>query len=274
MALTMTPLITIVLVGMAAWVLYAINAALQRKEKRRRALSAPFPVEWESILNKNLPPYAKFPEPLKQQLHQNIKLFICEKSFEGCGGLAITDEIKVTIAAQACLLLLNRHTGGYPKLYSIVVYPHTYVAGEKGRFGNQPQARLGESWQTGTVVLSWHSVKGGAMNFEDGQNVTMHEFAHQLDQEDGIADGAPILKDRSAYSAWAKTFSKKYEQLQGKAKSGRKSVMSKYGATQPAEFFAVATETFFEKPRQLIKHHPELYAELENFYQVNPVEWV
>jgi Mlc titration factor MtfA (ptsG expression regulator) len=101
----------------------------------------------------------------------------------------------------------------------------------------------------------------------------MHEFAHQLDQEDGNADGAPILEMHSAYSAWSQTFSEEYEVLQKRALKGNKSVMDKYGATNPAEFFAVATETFFEKPAQLKKMHPELYHELQGFYKVNPIEW-
>jgi len=113
----------------------------------------------------------------------------------------------------------------------------------------------------------------GAVNFRDGHNVAMHEFAHQLDQEDGRADGAPILESRSAYSAWSQVFSKEYAQLQQKTGQGKKSLMDKYGATDPAEFFAVATETFFEKPSQLQKKHPELYHELQGFYKVNPIEW-
>lgn len=188
----------------------------------------------------------------------------------------MTDEIKVTIAAQACMLLLNRESDCYPKLYSIVVYPSTYVTGTHKTYGsheNDTSVRLGESWKHGTVVLAWDSVKRGALNYQDGLNVVMHEFAHQLDQEDGNADGAPILEMHSAYSAWSRTFSEEYEVLQKRALKGRKSVMDKYGATNPAEFFAVATETFFEKPAQMKKKHPELYHELQGFYKVNPIEW-
>ncbi|MCK5578602.1 MAG: zinc-dependent peptidase [Planctomycetes bacterium] len=273
----MHPLLIILIFVVIIWGTYSLAAASDRKKKRRRALRAPFAPAWEKILQNNLPPYQKLSPQLKEQLQQYIKLFICEKSFEGCGGLTINDEIKVTIAAQACLLLLNRNTNCYSKLRTIIVYPHTFVDGKKGIINTgfrSNTARLGESWTRGIVVLSWNSVKGGATNFKDGQNVTMHEFAHQLDQADGVADGAPILKERSAYSAWARVFSEKYEELQDKAARGKKSVMNKYGATNPAEFFAVATETFFEKPRQLNKKHPELYETLQKFYEVNPVEWV
>lgn len=159
---------------------------------------------------------------------------------------------------------------------SIIVYPSAYVTGQKGLFGDHQEksVRLGESWVHGTVVLSWDSVKTGAANFNDGQNVTMHEFAHRLDQADGTSDGAPILEHSSAYASWARVLSKEYEQLQRSAgKKRRKTVLSKYGATNPAEFFAVATEAFFEKPKSLMKKHPELYEELMSFYKVDPREW-
>ncbi len=227
--------------GGVVWAIKFFVSA-RRQQKRRALLSTPFPSEWAAILKRNLPPYQKISPQLQQQLHDYIRIFISEKSFEGCGGLTLTDEIKVTIAAQACLLL-------------------------------EESVRLGESWQHGTVVLAWDSVKRGALNYQDGHNVVMHEFAHQLDQEDGSADGAPILEMLSAYSAWSRTFSEEYEVLQNKALKGRKSVMDKYGATNPAEFFAVATETFFEKPAQLKKKHPELYQELQGFYKVDPAEW-
>lgn len=248
----------------------------RRNQRRRMLLASPFPGIWNVILEKNLPPYTKLPAQLKQQLQDNIRIFIDEKSFEGCGGLTMTDEIKVTIAAQACMLLLNRTVECYPRLSSILVYPDAYVAGpanQQGGPAGETSIRLGESWDTGAVVLAWDSVRRGAANFRDGHNVTMHEFAHQLDQEYGSADGAPALATRSAYSAWARIFSKEYERLRQRAARGRKSVMYDYGSISPAEFFAVATETFFEKPMQLRKKHPELYGELCRFYRVSPAEW-
>jgi len=263
------------IVGSAVAGVYVVMVILRRR-RRRILLRAPFPPKWIAILDKNLPPYRKLSLPQSQQLHDCIRIFTSEKSFEGCGGLPLTDEIRVTIAAQACMLLLNRKVECYPKLYSILVYPSTYVAGARDSLRGdweEKSVRLGESWQSGAVVLAWDNVRHGAANFKDGHNVTMHEFAHQLDQEDGVGDGTPILEDRSAYSAWARVFSQEYELLQRKSARGRKSVMHKYGATNPAEFFAVATETFFEKPRQLNKKHPELFNELQDFYRVNPLQW-
>ena len=252
-------------------------AAAYRQQKRRALLDTPFPPAWSAILKQNLPPYQWLSPQLQQQLHGYISIFITEKNFEGCGGLALTDEIRVTIAAQACMLLLNRKGDCYPKLFSILVYPSAYVVGARNNFDLHPtgaSVRLGESWHHGAVVLAWDSVKGGAINFRDGHNVAMHEFAHQLDQEDGSSDGTPILGMRSAYTAWSQVFSREYELLLQHKVKGGKSIMDKYGATNPAEFFAVATETFFEKPVQLQKKHPDLYHELQSFYKVNPIEWV
>jgi len=268
-------LILILCVG-GIWAAFTIVLQIRRKIRRRRALEQPFQDGWAEILSQNLPPYRKLPDDLRRELHQDIKIFLSEKSFEGCGGLTLTDEIRVTIAAQACMLLLGRREDCYPKLYSILVYPSAYIAGGKGLFTNRPErksARLGESWGHGTVVLAWDSVKHGAFNFDDGHNVVMHEFAHQLDQEDGSANGAPILEKRSAYTSWAQIFSKEFRVLQNKKRKKKPSVFSKYGATNPAEFFAVATESFFEKPEQFQKKHPELFKELQEYYKVNPVEW-
>jgi len=174
-------------------------------------------------------------------------------------------------------LLLNRRTRHFSRLHTILVYPHTYVAKTLASSGGLVveghSVRLGESWQSGPVVLAWDSVTGGTTNIADAQNVVIHEFAHQLDQEDGAADGAPILEHRSRYAAWASVLSAEYEALQSSKKRHRRSVMSKYGATNPAEFFAVATETFFEKPRQMKKRHPDLYEELKDYYKLDPVAW-
>ncbi len=248
-----------------------------RDKQRAVLMAAPFKDESIALLKKNLPMYQHLPEELKQQLHGLINVFLDEKSFVGCGGLDITDEIKVTIAAQACMLLLNRKTNFYPKLKTIYVYPHTYVAkglqNDGGLIIEGKSVRLGESWQNGPVVLTWDSVTGGARNIQDGRNVVFHEFAHQLDQEDGDADGAPILENRSCYRSWAQVLSEEYQRLCSKTRGRRRSVLNKYGATNPAEFFAVATEAFFEKPKQMHKRNPELYEELKSYYKLDPLQW-
>ena len=259
-------------------VIYLVVKQLRRRARRKRLLAAPLPEQWKQIVARNVPLSKRLPESLKEELGGLVNLFVAEKKFEGCGGLEITDEIRVTIAAQACMLLLNRRTTSFRKLRTILVYPHTYAAKMMSSDGNitieGQSVRLGESWQNGPVVLAWDSVTGGTANIADARNVVLHEFAHQLDQEDGASDGAPILEHRSSYVAWARVLGKEYETLQNKKKKHRRSVMNKYGATNPAEFFAVATETFFEKAKQMKKKHPELYEELKDYYKLDPVEWV
>ena len=256
-----------------------------QRRRREKIQSQPFPADWREILGKRFPLFSILPAQDKTELEQLIQIFLAEKSFEGCGGLTLNDEIKVTIAAQACLLLLHRDTEVYPELRSVLVYPSSYLAkitehSSSGIVSEGDSHRLGESWQHGTVVLAWDSVAGGAININDGQNVVIHEFAHQLDQEDGLADGRPVMKSaepfserRARYLTWARILSAEYQGLREKAAAGRKSVLDHYGATNPAEFFAVASECFFEKPLQMQRKHPELYAEFKNFYQQDPASW-
>jgi len=252
----------------AIWIIWQVT----RKIRLNHLLKRPFPDEWEQITGKYLIPYNSLPEKLQSELKRLIVEFLHTKTFEGCNGVEITDEIRVAVAAQACLLLLNHEVGCYPKLKTILIYPSAYRPSGDGLFHREDKSsvRLGESWNSGVVVLAWDSVRGGALNFDDGKNVTLHEFAHQLDQEDGRGDGAPILESRSAYITWAEVLGGEYSQLREKAQRGKRSLMDKYGATNPAEFFAVATETFFEKPEQLERRHPELFKELVSYYQLDP----
>jgi len=244
-----------------------------RAQRRHRLRSKPFPAEWLDILHRNFPMYEHLPAATQKQLQGHTQVFLAEKNFEGCAGLELTDEMKVTIAAQASFLLLSGKCSYYPRLHSILVYPSTYVARSEHMDGAGDSSRLGESWTTGAVVLAWDATRRGGMDMKDGHNVVFHEFAHQLDQDDGLADGAPKLENLSRYAPWARVLSKEYYALQKRAGSGRKSVMDDYGATDPAEFFAVATETFFEKPAQMKEKHPDLYEELKEYYELDPGEW-
>ncbi len=176
------------------------------------------------------------------------------------------------------MLLLNRNTSVFKKLRTILVYPKTYVA--KSISSNGPiitegdSVRLGESWQNGPVVLAWDSIKSTSSEITKDQNVVFHEFAHQLDQEDGSADGTPVLENRSHYITWARILSREYETLQKQLNTGSRSVIDSYGATNPAEFFAVITEAFFQNPKTLKTKHAELYRELSNYYNLDPAEWI
>ena len=248
-------------------------------ERQRRHLRAqPFPPEWRRILQRRVPYVRAMPADLQLQLKQHIMVFLAEKAFLGCDGLEITDEIRVTVAAQACLLLLNRPGTYYPGLRQILVYPGSFVVQRvetdfAGVTHHEPRALSGESWSEGQVILSWHDTLEGAANPSDGQNVTIHEFAHQLDQEKGVANGAPILGRREHYARWSQVLGAEFSALQQRANQGTASLFSDYGATNPAEFFAVISEVFFEQPQRMADEHPALYRELSQFYQLNPLSW-
>ncbi|MEI7879700.1 MAG: M90 family metallopeptidase [bacterium] len=243
--------------------------------RRQRLMAQPFPAEWASIIQGNVPFYSRLSPEDQRELQGHIQVFLSEKRFEGCGDLAITDEIRVTIAAYACVLLLHRTTDYYPLLVTILVYPHTFVvsryqAGPAGQVLETDETLVGESWRHGNVVLAWDSVQHNAFDLHDGHNVVFHEFAHQLDEEDGTANGAPVLPQRGMYGAWARILGADYAELVRETEEGRPSVLDQYGATNPAEFFAVATEAFFETPVKLHASHPLLYAELKLYYQQDP----
>lgn len=249
-----------------------------KKWRRKRLSGRQFPYDWLVIIKRNVPFYNLLPAEDQKELHRHILIFIGEKRFEGCGGLKITDEIKVTIAAQACILLLHRETNYYPGLSTIIVYPRSYVAHSiqnlaGGIVAEGPDVRLGESWHHGSVVLSWDDVYRSAADIHDGHNVVLHEFAHQIDSTFAKGDGTPVLKSTSTFIVWARVLQKEYQQLQREVSSDSATFLDKYGATNPAEFFAVATEYFFEQPKQLQRIHSELYEELKRFYQQDPAWW-
>ncbi|MEH2221643.1 zinc-dependent peptidase [Nostoc sp.] len=248
------------------------------KRRRTRLKHRPFPPLWNAIIENNLPIYLCLSPDKIRRLQGHIQVFLAEKQFIGCRGLQVTEEIKLTLAAVACLLLLNERGQYFPRLRSILVYPNAYFVQETNSVGKyvveeRRVARLGESWTNDQVVVSWEQVKQDINNWRDGRNVVLHEFAHQLDQEDGKAEGVPILQNNSDYAIWAKVMTEEYQQLCNDVLQGAKTVMDSYGATNPAEFFAVATETFFEKPHQLLSKHPALYEQLQRYYQLDPVQW-
>lgn len=237
-----------------------------------------FKDEWIVYLVDHLPLYSRLPDELRVEVHEKIARFVTTTYFEGCGGLELTNEMVLTVAGQACLLIVNHPGDPYPNLKSVLLYPSAFSSvqkrvNESGVETREVVHRLGESWSNGTVVLAWDSVARGARNIFDGRNVAFHEFAHQLDQENANSDGVPYLADPQAYHTWGEVLGKGYEKLVDKAERGKKSIFDHYGATNIAEFFAVATETFFEKPRQMNKKHPVLYRELKDYYQLDPLEW-
>jgi len=278
----MALLFAVLLVLFIAWVV----AEPFLIERRRRKLRArPFPAPWREILGRRVPYFRLLPPDLQRQLEGHIQVFIAEKPFTGCAGQEISDEVRVTIAAQACLLILNRKTDYYPNLRQILVYPGAFVVerlapvtlgapGTGAMIGGpvheQTRALTGESWTHGQVVISWEDAVEGAAIVDDGRNVVIHEFAHQLDQQKGYANGAPWLGRRDRYPRWSRVMSEEFARLQQQAVTGEPALFSYYGATNPAEFFAVASEVFFEQPRAMASAHPALYEELRTLYRIDP----
>jgi Mlc titration factor MtfA (ptsG expression regulator) len=246
--------------------------------RRKRLRKQLFPAAWETILRANVALYNQMPEADRIELKQHILVFIDEKNFEGCNGIGITDEIRVTIAANACILMLRRKPDYFPSLVTILVYPEAFVVthtevDEHGLEYREANELAGESWDRGNVILAWSSAKHGASDARDGLNVVLHEFAHQLDGTHGDTDGAPPMPTREAAKRWAEVFSREYELLLKAIESDEETVLDDYGAENPAEFFAVCVETFFERPHQLKKHHSELYEQLATYFNQDPANW-
>lgn len=254
-------------------------AVLIPRWRLARALARPFPDAWRTALERNVALYSRLPGPLRDRLHRQVQRFLHEKHFQGAGGLEMTDEIRVTIAGEACLLTLNRDPEVFPRLRWIIVYPTTFIVDEEtwveedGVIEEGPRDMLGESWHNGRVILAWDSVLHGARRMGDGENVVLHEFAHQLDSESGATDGAPLLGGAPALRGWAEVLSEEFLRLREDQLWGRRGLLDEYGATNPAEFFAVATETFFERPRDMARHHGELFELLAAYYRLDPREW-
>lgn len=260
------------LIGLGLVLIFLVfYPGLKKQARRRKTLAQAFPAEYVEILQQQLPFYAGLPEHLQKRLQRKILVFLDEIRFEGCGGLELSDEIRLTIAGQASMLLLNDESAYFNILQVVLVYPSTYVARTANPDGSFDESvRLGESWLTGTVVLAWDDVMRGISNTDDGHDVVLHEFAHQLDQESGAGNGAPILYGKSSYASWARILGKEYQELKKRSRKFKKTLLDRYGATNPAEFFAVATETFFEKPEKLKEKHPELFEELKKYYDIDP----
>ncbi len=279
----MRPVDTAAALVLLAFGLVAASAWLwgpwaRREWRRWRVRRQPFPPAWRELLRRRWPLYARLPADLQLQLKQHVKVFLAEKPFIGCGGLEVTDEMRVLVAAQASLLQLNRRAGLWPDLRQVLLYPGAFVVDRvvpagAGLQHPERQVLAGESWHQGQVILSWDDVLAGAADAEDGRNVVVHEFAHQLDSETGPPNGAPVLGRRERYARWAAVQQSAFEALQARLARGEPGVLDPYAATNPAEFFACASEAFFERPAALAAEQPALYAELAACYATNPLHW-
>jgi MtfA peptidase len=245
--------------------------------RRQRLRARPFPAAWRTVLRREFALYRHLPPDVQRQLQRQMQVFLAEKPFIGCQGLEVTEPMRVLVAAQACLLALN-HRHPFPRLRHILLYPSAFVVDRvrpdgSGVLHDRREALAGESWQQGQVILSWPDVQEGAAVADDGRNVVIHEFAHQLDQERGPASGAPFLGQRERYRRWAAVFSQEFQRLRVQLAHGEPTLFGAYAATEPAEFFAVVSEVFFERPVEFVAGHPALYQELAAYYRVDPLSW-
>jgi Mlc titration factor MtfA (ptsG expression regulator) len=249
-----------------------------RQRRREQILREPFPAAWRQLMARNVGHLRYLDDAERKQLEDLVQVFLAEKDLEGCGGLELDDEIRVTIAANACMLLLGLSHDMYRRVQSVLVYPSTVQPPARGAgFFEVPTAPrqvqhplLGEAHVQGPVILVWDAVKRGSIHPRSGHNVVFHEFAHKLDMLDGEVDGTPPLRGSAELARWAEVCSRAYLALRRRVERGQKTILDAYGAHSEAEFFAVATETFFERPARLKREHPELYEVLREFYRQDP----
>jgi len=251
----------------------------QSKERRRKRLRETlFPETWKRLLRDTVPLYSRLPVGDREELHGHIHVLLAEKHFEGAGGLEVADRMKLIISAHAALLLLHRETDYFPKLITVLIYPGAYavktkVRSERGVFSEVVQARAGESWTSGTLILAWEDVERDLASIPATQSVVLHEFAHQLDAGSGAMNGAPVLSDRELRQYWPDALSDAYERLSQATRQHESTLLRPYGAKNPPEFFAVATEAFFLYPVQLQRGEADLYSALCQYFKQDPASW-
>lgn len=249
----------------------------KKRAHRQELLEATLSDHQKGVIAEQVPLILRLPHELHSKLQGKIRLFLHQVDFVGCNGLEITEEMRLSIAAQACLLVVNSDAW-YTNLRTILVYPNAFkskTATHDGFVVHETETvRLGESWAQGPVILSWKHAKLGAANDRDGHNLVLHEFAHQLDDLSGQTNGVPVLTKHQSFTEWESVFVKSYESHVRNVVAGRQTVLNAYGAENHQEFFAVAIEVFFEKPARLKKEEAEVYAQLSELLRLDPSAWV
>jgi MtfA peptidase len=250
-----------------------------RSWHRRQLCRRPFPSAWQQILAANVPLYGRLPDTARAALEKHVRVFLDEKRFEGCGGLEVTEEMRVTIAGYACLLLLHDPGGYYPRLGTVVLYPESFAApiratDHSGVVTETVEERLGESWEEGTVVLAWDSIVEIIRGASGDCNVVVHEFAHQIDARRALTAGARLLALHDRYRDWQELLAAEQGRQRSARRRGRPTALDPYALTSPEELFAVASETFFMRPLRFKVNHPELYQELRAVYGIDPAGWI
>jgi Mlc titration factor MtfA (ptsG expression regulator) len=248
-----------------------------KRHRRTKWLARPFPDAWLDILDRNVAPYQTLSAADQAKLRGGIQVFVAEKNWEGCNGLVVTDEMRVTIAGYTCLLLLGLEHDYFSHVLSVLIYPTAYRAPSKrndiGAIIESEDHRHGEAWYHGPVILSWQEIEDDIHHPWDGQNLVLHEFAHQLDMLDREVNGTPPLHSHDQAQRWNTVMTAEFNRLISDARRGRPTLIDPYGTTNEAEFFAVTTECFFDAPRELREEHPELYELLREYYGQDPAEW-
>lgn len=250
-----------------------------RNRRRKKILATPMPEHWAAILEHNVAQLSRLTTQQRSLLYQRVQIFVKEKYWEGCNGFEITEEVKLTIAGQACLITLGFAKDCFDHLKTILVYPDTYAATDNfqnsiGVLTEGTSFRLGESWGKGPIILAWSSIYEGGQIPDDGRNVVVHEFAHYYDASEGQFNGTPPLRNDEEYQRWEKVMTAEYQKLCHQVEHGAATFIDPYGSTNPAEFFAVCSEHFFEQGAQMRKYSIDLYETLKMFYQQDPAQAV
>jgi hypothetical protein len=246
------------------------------KNQRRKALLAePFPRDWQVWLRGNVRHYQHLDRQKQARVQETVRVFVAEKTWVGGSGFAVTDEMKVTVAGQAAVLALGMEEPYYfDSVQSIILYEGPYEHPARfGIFGGGGPV-YGEAWRRGPIVLSWREVLFSGRDASGGMNVVLHELAHYIDGLDGEVDGSPPLVGREQHRRWYRVTEAEYLRLVGQARRNEVSLLDHYGASNRAEFFAVATECFFERPHAMQAQHGELYGVLRDFYRQDPAQWL
>ena len=247
-----------------------------KQRRRRELLATPLTPEQRTVVLRLVPLVRRLPEPLRLALEGKINLFLDQVTFRGRNGLEVNDAMRLSIAAQACLLIVNSPVW-YETLRNVLVYPSAFLTHRDTHDGyivsENSLATLGESWVRGPVILSWDHALHGGLDAEDGHNVVIHEFAHQLDSLTGHTNGIPILRKGQAYAGWEKAMLDAYHDHVSRVEHGEYTLIDPYGATNHEEFLAEAIVTFFEKPVALKQAEPALYSQLSQLLALDPVEW-
>jgi Mlc titration factor MtfA (ptsG expression regulator) len=249
-----------------------------RNRRRRSLLAEPFPATWLTTLHEHVGHYELLPASAQKKLRDAVQIMTAEKEWEGCRGLELTDDMRVTIAALAAILILGFDDFYFDNVATILVYPNEYVVKEEralagGATLEGESDRLGEAHYRGPIILSWSEICQNALAPGYGQNLAFHEFAHQLDMLNGAFDGTPSLPNDELAQRWADLMDKEFRRLQAAERRGRDTLLDPYGATDPAEFFAVVTECFFDAPRAMQREYPPLYQLFRDYYRQDPATW-